>query len=99
MTGFLLIFYSLCSVTFRESHEGRTMTATFDLPGIKKNQVHISFRGKYLIIDWTTVTVTEYEENGKIVRDRKEKEYSRTLPMPEGTRVRSPYPIPLASIT
>ena len=98
ITWISLISLLLCSVTFRESHEGRTMTATFDLPGIKKNQVHISFRGKYLIIDWTTMTVTEYEENGKIVRDRKEKECSRTLPMPEGTRVRSPYPIPLRNI-
>jgi len=72
--------------TFRESHDGRMMTATFDLPGIKKNQVHISFRGQYLIVDWETVKTTEHEEGGKIVRDRKEKKYSRTLPIPEGTR-------------
>jgi len=72
--------------TFRESHDGRMMTATFDLPGIKKNQVHISYRGHYLIVDWETVKITEHEEGGKIVRDRKEKKYSRTLPIPEGTR-------------
>ncbi|KIM80483.1 hypothetical protein PILCRDRAFT_73137 [Piloderma croceum F 1598] len=72
--------------TFRESHDGRMMTATFDLPGIKKNQVHVSYRGHYLIVDWETVKITEHEEGGKIVRDRKEKTYSRTLPIPEGTR-------------
>ena len=66
------------------------ITATFDLPGIKKNQVHVSYRGHYLIVDWETVKVTEHEENGKIIREHKEKKYSRTLPMPEGTRVRFP---------
>lgn len=40
-----------------------------------------------MIVDWETVRVTEHEEGGKIVRDRQEKKYSRTLPMPEGTRV------------
>jgi HSP20 family molecular chaperone IbpA len=65
------------------------VTATFDLPGIKKSQVHISYRGQYLIVDWETVKITEHEEGGKIVRDRKEKKYSRTLPIPEGTRVSS----------
>lgn len=63
------------------------MTTTFDLPGIKKSQVHVSFRGHYLIVDWETVNITEQEEDGKIVRDRKEVKCSRTLPMPEGTRV------------
>ncbi|KZP25239.1 hypothetical protein FIBSPDRAFT_702829, partial [Athelia psychrophila] len=72
--------------TLRESHDGRTITATFDLPGIKKNQVHVSYRGHYLIVDWETVKVTEHEENGKTIREHKEKKYSRTLPMPEGTR-------------
>jgi HSP20 family molecular chaperone IbpA len=75
------------SATFRESHDGRMITATFDLPGIKKNQVHISYRGHYLVVDWETVKMTEHEEGGIIVRDRKEKKCSRTLPIPEGTRV------------
>jgi len=72
--------------TFRESHDGRMVTATFDLPGIKKSQVHVSFRGHYLIVDWETVKITEQVEDGKIVRDRKEVKCSRTLPMAEGTR-------------
>jgi len=72
--------------TFVESPDGRMVTATFDLPGIKKSQVHVSFRGQYLIVDWETVNITEHEEDGKIVRDRKEVKCSRTLPMPEGTR-------------
>jgi hypothetical protein len=75
------------SATFLESSDGRMVTATFDLPGIKKSQVHVSFRGHYLIVDWETINITEHEEDGKIVRDRKEVKCSRTLPMPEGTRV------------
>jgi HSP20 family molecular chaperone IbpA len=72
--------------TFCESSDGRTVTATFDLPGIKKSQVHVSFRGQYLLVDWETVNITEHEEGGKTVRDRREVKCSRTLPMPEGTR-------------
>jgi len=72
--------------TFRESVDGRTVTATFDLPGIKKQDVHISFQRNRLVITWETSTVTEREEDGRLVRERKEHKYSRTIPIPEGTK-------------
>ncbi|KAF8839625.1 hypothetical protein BDN67DRAFT_905210 [Paxillus ammoniavirescens] len=73
-------------VSFRESRCGRTITATFDLPGVKKEQAHVSFRWNHLIVTWQTVKITETEEDGRLVRERQEKKYTRTIPVPEGTK-------------
>ncbi|KIJ66870.1 hypothetical protein HYDPIDRAFT_108810 [Hydnomerulius pinastri MD-312] len=73
-------------VSFRESRCGRTITATFDLPGVKKDQAHVSFRWNHLIVTWQTVKITEKEEDGRLVREREEKKYTRTIPLPEGTK-------------
>lgn len=62
------------------------MTATFDMPGVKKQDVHVSFQRSRLVITWETVNVTEREEKGQIIRERKEKIYSETIPLPEGTK-------------
>ncbi|KAH7925502.1 hypothetical protein BV22DRAFT_1011165 [Leucogyrophana mollusca] len=74
------------NVSFRESRDGRMVTATFDLPGIKKDQAHVSFRGNHLIVTWETVKITEKEERGRLVREREEKKFHRTIPLPEGTK-------------
>ncbi|KAH7915663.1 hypothetical protein BJ138DRAFT_1141400 [Hygrophoropsis aurantiaca] len=73
-------------VSFRESRDGRTVTAAFDLPGVKKDQAHVSFRGNHLIVTWETVRITEKEEGGRLVREREEKKFHRTIPLPEGTK-------------
>ncbi|KAG9315193.1 hypothetical protein JVU11DRAFT_4321 [Chiua virens] len=73
-------------VSFHESRSGRTITATFDLPGIKKEQAHVSFRWNHLVVTWQTVKISEKEENGRLVREREEKKYTRTIPLPEGTK-------------
>ncbi|KAI6125074.1 hypothetical protein EDD16DRAFT_1474582 [Pisolithus croceorrhizus] len=74
-------------VSYRESHDGRTKTAIFDLPGVKKHHMHISFRSDQgVTVEWTTVKITETEEDGRLVRERKEKIYTRTIPVPQGTK-------------
>ena len=57
------------------------------MPGIKKQDVHVSFQRTRLVITWQSVTITDREEEGRIVRDRQEKTYSQNIPLPEGTRV------------
>lgn len=74
------------NVSFRESRDGRTITATFNLPGIKKNNAHVSYRGTHLTVTWETVKITEIDEGGTLVREREKKEFSRTIPLPEGTK-------------
>ena len=63
------------------------MTAKFDMPGIKKQDVHVSFQRTRLVVTWQTVTTTEREEDGRIIRERQEKTFSQNIPLPEETRV------------
>ena len=78
------------SSTLRESSDGKSLVATFELPPeVEKQNVHISFQRNRLIVSWVTSEVTEYEEeDGVIYRERFENTCHRTIPLPEGTRVR-----------
>jgi HSP20 family molecular chaperone IbpA len=49
--------------------------------------VHISYQRNRLVVTWQMVHVTEHEEGGRWVRECKESKESRTIPLPEGTRV------------
>ncbi|OBZ72371.1 hypothetical protein A0H81_07982 [Grifola frondosa] len=74
------------SVSFRESPDGRTVAATFDIPGVKKQDMHVSYRTNRLIVSWRMGRVTEKREGDVLVRDREERRYSHTIPLPEGTK-------------
>lgn len=64
------------------------MTATFDLPDVDKKDVHVAFQTTQLTITWESTLVTERREADRtIVRERKERKYARTLPLPTGTQV------------
>src|SRR6267154_2736138 len=65
------------------------VTATFDLPGIKKHNAHVSYRGSHLTVTWETVKITETNKGKTLIREREKKEFSRTIPLPEGTKVSS----------
>lgn len=57
--------------------------------GVTKENVHVSFQRNRLVVTWVTVEISEFqEEEGYIVRERHERNLQRTLPLPEGTRVR-----------
>ncbi|KAA1467448.1 hypothetical protein DENSPDRAFT_856680 [Dentipellis sp. KUC8613] len=73
-------------VNFKESRDGRMMTATFELPGVPKEDMHVSYQVDRLVINWRTVTVTDRVEGGRYLRDREEKKFSRTIPLPSGTK-------------
>ncbi|TFY71150.1 hypothetical protein EVG20_g1853 [Dentipellis fragilis] len=73
-------------VNFKESRDGRMMTATFELPGVPKEDMHVSYQVDRLVITWRTVTVTDRVEGGRYLRDREEKKFSRTIPLPSGTK-------------
>ncbi|KAF8735987.1 hypothetical protein AX14_001065 [Amanita brunnescens Koide BX004] len=76
-------------VSFRESRDGRSMNATIELPPeVKKQDVHISFNAKRLVVSWMVIDITEWEEDdGRIIRERVEQIFQRTLPLGEGTKV------------
>lgn len=74
-------------VNFQDSPDGKTVTATFELPGITKADVHVSYQNDKVVISWESVTTDERMEGDRLVRERKEKKYVRTLPLPDGTKV------------
>lgn len=57
--------------------------------------MHVSFQGSRIVVSWRTVKITEREEPidndtgaTRILRELEHKKYSRTIPLPENTRVR-----------
>ena len=80
-----LIF--IFSSSFRESTDGRSIVGTFDMRDVPKQNIHVSFQKIRLVITWETAELYEWEENGYIMRERSERMFHRTLPLPEGTRV------------
>lgn len=73
-------------VNFHDSADGKTVTATFDLQGVQKSDVHVSYQNDKVVISWESVSINEQKEGDRIIRERREKKYVRTLPLPEGTK-------------
>ena len=77
-----------CRSNFRESTDGRAIVATFDLPEVDKQDIHLSFQRNKLVLTWEMGEMNEWEEpDGVFCREFIRKMYHRTLPLPEGTRV------------
>ena len=74
---------------FRESTDGRAIVAKFELPDVAKEDIHVSFQRNKLVITWETGEIHEWDEDGVILREYIRNTHHRTLPLPEGTRVRS----------
>ncbi|PIL35659.1 hypothetical protein GSI_02389 [Ganoderma sinense ZZ0214-1] len=74
------------SVNFRESADGRNIMVTFDMTGVKKQDMHVSYRSSRLIVNWKVERTTEKQEEDGVVREREVRRYSHTIPLPEGTK-------------
>ncbi|KAI0316415.1 hypothetical protein OF83DRAFT_1060425 [Amylostereum chailletii] len=69
-----------------DSYLASRVTATFNLPGVQKEDMHVSYQVDRLIVTWQTVKLTERVEANRVYRDREEKTFSRTIPLPEKTK-------------
>jgi len=74
----------------RDPVENRWLTATFDMPiGLSKNDIHVAFSNSFgaekITVSWQYTEFVELVEAGKLVRERRERKYHRTLPLPKGT--------------
>lgn len=72
--------------------ESPWVTTTFDMPeGLSKNDIRVSFGTTYgaekITVSWQHIDVEEFVEGGKLVREKKERKYHRTLPLPKGIKV------------
>ncbi|KAG5653011.1 hypothetical protein H0H81_002704 [Sphagnurus paluster] len=69
-----------------ENAESNRVTATFELPGLKKEDVNIDLRDGRLTVSAETKISEEYEKNGYAVRERRFGKVSRTLQIPQGVK-------------
>jgi len=70
-----------------ESKERNELTATFELPGMKKEDVSIDIYNNRLVVSGQTNTTSELEKDGYTVRERRFGKFERVLPLPTGIKV------------
>jgi len=63
------------------------VTATFDLPGLKSEDVTIDVHHNRVTVSGESTTSNDREEDGYAVRERHYGKFSRTLQLPFGTKV------------
>ncbi|RPD58624.1 HSP20-like chaperone [Lentinus tigrinus ALCF2SS1-7] len=73
-------------VDVHEDKDKNLVTATFELPGINKQDVNIDVRDNVLTVSGESKQETEKKENGYVVRERHFGRFSRSLPVPPGIK-------------
>jgi len=71
-----------------ENNEANTVTATFELPGLKSHDVAIEVHQGRLTVSGESSKTESREENGYAVRERRHGKFSRTIRLPVGVQVR-----------
>ncbi len=70
-----------------EDKDKNLVTATFDLPGLSKENVQIDIRDNVLTVYGESTISSEHNEQGYAVRERRFGKFSRSLPVPQGIKV------------
>ena len=70
-----------------EDVDNNLMTATFELPGLSKDKVNIDMQNGNLIVSGEVFDSTEKNDHGYSVRERRTGRFSRSVKLPESTRV------------
>lgn len=70
-----------------EDTKNNTITAMFELPGLKKEDVHIDLHNNVLTVSGESRVSNERDENGYAVRERRYGKFSRALSVPVGLQV------------
>lgn len=76
-----------------ESPDKNQMTATFELPGLSKDKVHIDIQNGNLAVSGETTQLFEQREQGYAIKERKFGKFVRTIRLPEGTKVSNEFPL------
>lgn len=69
-----------------EDAEKNVVTATFELPGLKKEDTSIDVHNGRLTVSAESKLSSEHNENGYAVRERRFGKFSRTLQLPQGLK-------------
>lgn len=63
------------------------VTATFELPGLKKEDVNVELQHNRLTISGESTLSSDFDKNGFAIRERRFGRFARTLQLPEGIKV------------
>jgi len=69
-----------------EDAQSNTVLATFELPGLKKEDVNIDVHNNMLTVSGESKSSSEHDENGYAVRERRFGKFSRSIPLPQGVK-------------
>ncbi|KAG1869851.1 HSP20-like chaperone [Suillus tomentosus] len=69
-----------------ENSETKTVTATFELPGIKQQDVNVEVHGNRLTISGESKRSDNYNKDSCVVQERSYGKFSRTLQIPQGIK-------------
>lgn len=69
-----------------EDAEKNTVSATFELPGLKKDDVNIDVHNNVLTISGESKISSDCAENGYAVRERQYGKFSRSITLPQGIK-------------
>lgn len=67
---------------FTETEHNGMVNLIFNLPGVPKADVKVKFATQKITVAWQKVTVEEKTEGERLIRERVEKKYLRTIPIP-----------------
>ncbi len=70
-----------------EDAKANSVVASFELPGFKKEDVHIDVHNGRLTVSADSNVSSEKKEEGYVVKERRFGKHSRTLHMPQGIKV------------
>ncbi|CAL1697841.1 unnamed protein product [Somion occarium] len=69
-----------------EDEKRNIVTATFELPGLKKEDVNIDIHNNVLSVSGESKVSSERDEHGYAVRERRYGRFSRSIPLPQGIK-------------
>ena len=72
-----------------EDMDKNLVTATFELPGLSKDKVSIDIHDGSLTVTGEISESTERDEHGYSVRERRSGRFTRSVKVPDGTKVGS----------
>ena len=70
-----------------EDDKNNTVTTTFELPGLKKEDVNIDIHSNVLTVSGESKQSAEHNESGYVVRERRYGKFARSIPLPQGVKV------------
>ncbi|KAI0761453.1 HSP20-like chaperone [Irpex lacteus] len=73
-------------IDVHEDSQTNTVTTTFELPGLTKEDVNIDVHNNVLTVSGESKVSSDRDENGYAVRERRYGKFSRSVPLPQGIK-------------